>query len=52
MFDDLNGKGLMAAFMARTLAEDQTLRLQETIAVCSAKTFPPVPETPESGTLQ
>ncbi|MET4635661.1 heparan-alpha-glucosaminide N-acetyltransferase [Kaistia defluvii] len=52
VFDDLNGKGLMAAFMARTLAEDQTLRLQETIAVCSAKTFPPVPETPESGTLQ
>lgn len=52
VFDDLNGKGLMASFLARSLAEDQTIRLKETIAVCSATTFPLVPETPESGTLQ
>ena len=42
----------MASFLARTMAEDQTIRLQETIAVCSANTFPPAPETPESDTLQ
>ena len=52
VFEDLKGKGLMASFLARNLAEDQTIRLKETIAVCSANTFPLVPETPESGTLQ
>jgi uncharacterized membrane protein len=51
VFEDLKGKGLMASFLARTMADDQTIRLQETIAVCSATTFPPVPEAPESGTL-
>ena len=52
VFDELKGKDLTAAFLARTLSDDQTLRVQETVAVCSATTFPPAPETPESGTLQ
>ncbi|WEK51198.1 MAG: heparan-alpha-glucosaminide N-acetyltransferase [Candidatus Kaistia colombiensis] len=52
VFDTLKDKQLTAPFLARTLSDDQTLRVQETVAVCSAKTFPPAPEAPEAGTLQ
>ncbi|MBN9024022.1 MAG: DUF1624 domain-containing protein [Rhizobiales bacterium] len=52
VFDTLKDKQLMSPFLARTLSDDQTLRVQETVAVCSATTFPPAPEAPESGTLQ
>lgn len=48
VFDTLKQRQLMAAFLARTLNDDQTLRVQETVAVCSATTFPPVDEAPAS----
>ncbi|BCP55974.1 membrane protein [Kaistia sp. 32K] len=52
VFGDLKDKKLTAPFLARTLNDDQTTRLQETIAVCSATTFPPVDETPDAAPQQ
>lgn len=52
VFGDLKEKQLMASFLARTLNENQTLRLQESIAVCSATVFPPVDETPDAASPQ
>lgn len=46
VFGELKERQLMAPFLARTLNDDQTLRVQETVAVCSATTFPPVDEAP------
>jgi uncharacterized membrane protein len=48
VFDALKERQLMAPFLARTLNDDQTMRVQETVAVCSATTFPPVDEAPAS----
>jgi uncharacterized membrane protein len=50
VFGELKERQLMAPFLARTLDDDQTLRVQETVAVCSATTFPPVDEAPASPT--